>query len=478
MKEYLRKTKIVGTIGPASENRLEELFDAGLNVCRINYSHGSYEEQEFKTNEIIRIREEKDLPIPMILDMKGPEIRTGMLYTGKNDKIKIEDGQKFTLVNEDIIGNEEKVSVTYKELYKDVKPGTKILIDDGAIELRVDEVVDKDIVTTVVHGNPLGSRKTMNLPGTIIRLPALAEKDIADLKTACEHEYDYVAISFARNLDDIAQVRKVLDENGGKDIKIITKVENVEGLSNMEAIAEHADCQMIARGDMATETDFTEPPVVQKKFIKLCNELGKPAITATQMLESMMNNPLPTRAEASDVANAIYDRTSAIMLSGECAMGKYPLECIQAMDKIARRVEPEIRYWRRFDYNSRIKLDTLEENIAYSTCVIAKNTEADAIVCYTNTGDSARNLAGLGAGCPILAITDNKRTFRQLGLAWNVHPVYIESQETIDDTIEAGIEKLMNKGILEKGDKIILAGGKDILKNASSSKMIGGYAIL
>jgi len=478
MKEYLRKTKIVGTIGPASENRLEELFDAGLNVCRINYSHGSYDEQEFKTNEIIRIREEKDLPIPMILDMKGPEIRTGMLYTGKNDKIKIEDGQKFTLVNEDIIGNEEKVSVSYKELYKDVKPGTKILIDDGAIELRVDEIVDKDIVTTVVHGNPLGSRKTMNLPGTIIRLPALAEKDIADLKTACEHEYDYVAISFARNLDDIAQVRKVLDENGGKDIKIITKVENVEGLSNMEAIAEHADCQMIARGDMATETDFTEPPVVQKKFIKLCNELGKPAITATQMLESMMNNPLPTRAEASDVANAIYDRTSAIMLSGECAMGKYPLECIQAMDKIARRVEPEIRYWRRFDYNSRIKLDTLEENIAYSTCVIAKNTGADAIVCYTNTGDSARNLAGLGAGCPILAITDNKRTFRQLGLVWNVHPVYIESKETIDDTIEAGIQKFMSKGILEKGDKIILAGGKDILKNASSSKMIGGYAIL
>ena len=478
MKEYLRKTKIVGTIGPASENRLEELFDAGLNVCRINYSHGSYEEQEFKTNEIIRIREEKDLPIPMILDMKGPEIRTGMLYTGKNDKIKIEDGQKFTLVNEDIIGNEEKVSVTYKELYKDVKPGTKILIDDGAIELRVDEVVDKDIVTTVVHGNPLGSRKTINVPGTIIKLPGLSDKDIEDLKAACEHDYDYVAISFTRNTDDIIQVRKVLDENGGKDIKIITKVENVEGLSNMEAIAEHADCQMIARGDMATETDFTEPPVVQKKFIKLCNELGKPAITATQMLESMMSNPLPTRAEASDVANAIYDRTSAIMLSGECAMGKYPLECIQAMDKIARRVEPEIRYWRRFDYNSRIKLDTLEENIAYSTCVIAKNTEADAIVCYTNTGDSARNLAGLGAGCPILAITDNKRTFRQLGLAWNVHPVYIESKETIDDTIEAGIEKLMNKGILEKGDKIILAGGKDILKNASTSKMIGGYAIL
>lgn len=477
MKTDLRKTKIVGTIGPASENILEELFDAGLNVCRINYSHGSYDEQEWKTNEIIRIRNEKELPIPMILDMKGPEIRTGMLYTGKNEKIKIEDGQKFILVNEDIIGNEEKVSVTYKELYKDVNPGTKILIDDGAIELRVDEIVDKDIVTTVVHGNMLGSRKTMNLPGTIIRLPALAEKDIADLKTACEHEYDYVAISFARNLDDIAQVRKVLDENGGQDIKLITKVENVEGLSNMEDIARVADAQMIARGDMATETDFTEPPVVQKKFIKLCNRLNKPAITATQMLESMMSNPLPTRAEASDVANAIYDRTSAIMLSGECAMGKYPLECVQAMDKIAKRVEPEINYWRRFDQTSdKIILDTLDANIAFSTCVIAKNTNADAIVCYTHTGESARNLSGMGAACPIFAITDNKRTFRQLGLVWNVHPVYVEANDDIDSVVERGIAKLKDRGILESGDRVVIAGGRSYVNGVQSSKILGGYA--
>lgn len=475
MKSNLRKTKIVGTIGPASEQRLEELFEAGLNVCRINYSHGSYDEQEWKTNEIIRIRNEKELPIPMILDMKGPEIRTGMLYTGKNDKIKIEDGQKFTLVNEDIIGDEQRVSVTYKELYKDVEPGTKILIDDGAIELRVDEVVEKDIVCTVVHGNPLGSRKTMNLPGTIIRLPALAEKDINDLKAACEHEYDYVAISFARNLDDIAQVRKVLDENGGKDIKIITKVENVEGLSNMEDIVRVADAQMIARGDMATETDFTEPPVMQKRFIKLANRAYKPAITATQMLESMMSNPLPTRAEASDVANAIYDRTSAIMLSGECAMGKYPLECIQTMDKIAKRVEPEINYWRRFDDKDKIVLRNLEDNITYSTCIIAKNTNADAIVAYTHTGDSARRLSGMGAGCPIIAITDNKRTFRQLGLAWNVHPVYVDPTDSIDNTVEAGLEKLKAKGILESGDKVVISGGRNYVKNAKLSKMIGGY---
>ena len=475
MKTDLRKTKIVGTIGPASENILDKLFEAGLNVCRINYSHGSYDEQQEKTETIIRLREELDLPIPMLLDMKGPEIRTGMLYTGKNEKIKIEDGQKFTLFNEDIIGNENGVSVTYKELYKDVNPGTKILIDDGAIELKVDEIVGKDIVCTVVHGNPLGSRKTMNLPGTIIRLPALAEKDIADLKTACEHEYDYVAISFARNLDDIAQVRKVLDDNGGKDIKIITKVENVEGLSNMEDIVKAADAQMIARGDMATETDFTEPPVMQKKFIKLSNRANKPAITATQMLESMMHNPLPTRAEASDVANAIYDRTSAIMLSGECAMGRFPLECVQTMDKIAKRVEPTINYWKRFDQNENFELHDLEDNIAYSTCVIAKNTKADAIVCYTNTGDSARRLSGLGAGCPILAITDNKRTFRQLGLAWNVFPVYVDSKETKDATIEAGIEKLKTKGILEKGDTVILSGGKNFVNNVEYSKMMGGY---
>lgn len=475
MKSYLRKTKIVGTIGPSSEVMLEELFDAGLSVCRINYSHGSYEEQKEKTEDIIRIREEKDLPIPMILDMQGPEIRTGMLVTGKNEKIPLDDGQKFVLVNEDIIGDKDKVSVSYKELYKDVKPGTKILIDDGAIELKVDEVVDKDIHCTVVHGNPLGSRKTMNLPGTIIRLPALKEKDINDLKTACEHEYDFVAISFARNLDDIAQVRKVLDENGGKDIHIITKVENVEGLSNMEDIVRVADAQMIARGDMATETDFTEPPVMQKKFIKLSNRANKPAITATQMLESMMNNPLPTRAEASDVANAIYDRTSAIMLSGECAMGKYPLECVKTMDKIARRVEPEVNYWKRFDDKDKIVLNDLEDNVAYATCVIAKNTNADAIVCYTHTGNSARRLAGMGAGCPILAVTDNKRTFRQLGLAWNVHPVYVEAGVDNDATVEAGIEKLKAKGILETGDKVVLAGGHSYVNGVQSSKMIGGY---
>lgn len=472
----LKKTKIVGTIGPASEKRLEELFEAGLNVTRINYSHGSWDEQCEKTEDIIRIRKELDIPVALLLDMKGPEIRTGMLYTGKNKKIELKDGQKFTLVNEDIEGNEEKVSVSYKGLYKDVEPGTKILIDDGAIELKVDEVVGKDIVCTVVHGNGLGSRKTMNLPGTIIRLPGLAEKDIADLKTACDHEYDFVAISFARNLDDIRQVRKVLDENGGKDIQIITKIENVEGITNLDDILKEADAQMIARGDMATETDFTEPPVIQKRIIKTSNKLCKPAITATQMLESMTHQPLPTRAEASDVANAIYDRTSAIMLSGECAMGDYPVECVKTMSKIANRVEPEINYWKRFRENDNIDLSDFGTKVAYSTCVTAMNMEADAIVCYTNSGDSARKLSGLGAGCPILAITDNRRTFNQLALAWNVTPVFVEKAESIDATVENGIKKLQDKGILEKGDTIVISGFATVLPDAEESKVVASVA--
>ena len=476
MKKDLRKTKIVGTIGPASENRLDELFKAGLNVTRINYSHGSWDEQSEKTETILKLREELNIPVALLLDMQGPEIRTGMLVTGKNEKIMLEDGQKFTLVNEDIVGDKDKVSVTYKNLYQDIKVGAKVLIDDGAIELVVDAIEGKDIVCTVVHGNGLGSRKTINLPGTPVRLPALKDKDIADLKTACEHNYDYVAMSFTRNKDDIDQVRKVLDENGGKDIKIVTKVENVEGLENMEEIVENADVQMIARGDMATETDFTEPPVMQKRFIKLSNKAGKPAITATQMLESMTHNPLPTRAEASDVANAIYDRTSAIMLSGECAMGDYPVECVKTMVKIANRVENDIDYWKKFRKNTNIDLSDLEMKIAYSTCVTAMNMEADAIVCYTNSGDSARRLAGLGAGCPILAITDNRRTFNQLAIAWNVTPIYVEKQETINKTVEKGIEKLKEKEILEKGDMIVVSGGAKMLESAEDSKIIGGIA--
>ncbi len=476
----LRKTKIVGTIGPASEGKLEELIDAGLDVCRINYSHGSWEEQKEKTEKIIKLRNERDIPCPLILDMKGPEVRTGMLYTGKNKKISLKTGQKFTLVNDDITGDEEKVSISYKELYKDIEVGAKVLIDDGAIELKVDEVKGKDIVCIVIHGNELGSRKTVSLPGTVIRLPGLSEKDYADLKTACEHEYDFVAISFARNADDINHVRQILDENGGKDIQIITKIENVEGVANLEDIVNLADGQMIARGDLATETDLTEPPVMQKKIIRLSNQVSKPAITATQMLESMTHQPLPTRAEVSDVANAVYDRTSAIMLSGECAQGDYPVECVQTMSKIALRVETELDYWKRFNRRTDLELMLLdyESKANYAACVTAKVMGVQAIVCYTNTGSTARRLSGMGAGCPILAITDNKRTFRQLGLVWNVYPVYVDPEENIDKTIEAGIKKLKKQEILEKDDVIVLTGGNQMLPNNRKSKTIGGILVI
>lgn len=476
MKDYIRKTKIVGTIGPASDDKLKELFEAGLNATRINYSHGGWEEQKERTEKILKLRKEMDIPIALILDMQGPEVRTGKLAVGVKDKVTLVNGQKFTLVNEDILGDKDKVSVSYKELYKDLEEGAKILIDDGAIELKVDEISGKDIICTVVHGNNLGNRKTMNFPGTEIKLPALKEKDIEDLKTACEHDYDFVAISFTRSKEDIAEVRRVLDANGGKDIQIITKIENIEGIKNREEIVENADMQMIARGDLATETDFTEPPVIQKSLVKLCNKENKPVITATQMLESMTHQPLPTRAEASDVANAIYDRTSAIMLSGECAMGEYPIECVKTMDKIAKRVEPDIGYWKRFDLNENPDIDTLEENVAYATCIAAKNMNADAIVCYTNTGDSARNLAGIGAGCPILAITDNRKTYNQLAIAWNVTPIYIETKETINKTIEEGIEKLKQQEILQKGDIVVLAGGDKIvpLSKFPINKTIGG----
>ena len=284
-------------------------------------------------------------------------------------------------------------------------------------------------------------------------------------------------MSFTRNKDDIDQVRKVLDENGGKDIKIITKVENVEGLQNMEEIVENADVQMIARGDMATETDFTEPPVAQKKFIKLSNRANKPAITATQMLESMISNPRPTRAEVSDVANAVYDRTSCIMLSGECAMGKYPVECVETMVKISNSIENSVNYWKRFIKKGSFaeKSEDMEKNIAYTTCAMAEHIEADAILTYTHSGNTAKKLAGMGPGCPIIAVTDDEKTFNQLSIVWNVLPVLVKGENTPESTIEKGIEVLKANGTLESGDVVVLSGGaKNCIYKKYENKVVAG----
>lgn len=476
MKEVIRKTNIIGTIGPASES--EEMFTnlvkTGLNVARINFSHGGYEENAVKIATIKKVRESLNKPVALMLDTKGPEIRTGKLESG-DEKVLIEEGQEFTFYNEDIIGNNTKTSVSYKNLYQDVKPGATLLVDDGAIEFEVVEVIGKDIKCKALNSGRLGSRKTMNVPGLKLNLPALAQKDIDDITNGIKAGFDFIAASFVRRASDVKEIRELLDNNGGKHVKIISKIESQEGIDNFEEILALTDGIMVARGDMGVEIPMEQVPVVQKHFIKRCNEVGKPVVTATQMLESMTSNPRPTRAEVSDVANAVYDRTSCIMLSGECAMGKYPVQCVEAMVKISGSIESSVNYWKRFDKkNHKIDANDIEANIAYTTCVTAKNVNADAIVAYTNTGDSVRKIAGMGPACPIFAITDNESTFYQLAVAWNVTPILVKGESSIEATIEKGLETLKAQNTLENGDTVVLAGGAKILPNASENKVIGG----
>ncbi len=472
MKKHLRKTKIVCTIGPASEDKLAELMDAGMDVVRINFSHGSYPEQEDKVEKFFEARKKANKPVALLLDMQGPEVRTGKLV---NAPVELKMGETITLVNDDIEGDSAKVSVSYKELYKDVKQGTKILLDDGLVGLEVTEIKGKDIVCKILNNGKLGNRKSVNIPGVHLSLPALKEKDIQDLIDGAKHGFDYVAASFVRNKEDVLAVRKVLDENGGKDIKIICKIENQEGLENLEDIIENSDGIMVARGDLGVEIPFQNVPIAQKDMIKACNRKGKAVITATQMLESMTHSPRPTRAEVSDVANAIYDRTGAIMLSGECAMGEYPIECVQAMVDISETIEAQIKYWERFN-NKYQKLETedLEYNVNYTVCRMARKIKAKAVVAYTNTGRTASYLSGLGIKCPVFAVTSNEKTYNQLALMWNVFPILLPEQKTINDLLEIGIEKLEKDGYLEKGDKVVIAGGSQILPTRKNSKTIGG----
>ncbi len=478
MKTKLRKTKIVGTIGPASqsEEMLTKLVNAGLNVTRINFSHGGYEENGEKIETIKAVREKLNKPVALLLDTKGPEIRTGVLETG-NEKVTINEGQEFTFVNDDIIGNNERTSISYKELYKDVQVGSTLLVDDGAIEFEITKIEGKDIVCKALNTGRLGSRKTMNVPGVKLELPALTQKDVDDITEGIKRGFDYIAASFVRKEADVKALRNLLDSNGGERVKIISKIENQEGIDNFEEILAASDGIMVARGDMGVEIPMEQVPIVQKHFIKRCNEVGKPVITATQMLESMTQNPRPTRAEVSDVANAVYDITGAIMLSGECAMGKYPVECVEAMNKISTAIEGSINYGKRFDKKSTGKYveKDLESAIAYSTCVTAKHIDADAIVAYTHKGDSIRKLAGLGAGCPIFAITDDEKTYHQLSVSFNVTPVLCKGEATIENTITKGIEKLKAEGILEAGDTVVLSGGAKILPTDGENKVIGGY---
>ena len=471
-----RKTKIICTLGPAvdAQEMMEGLIKAGMNVARFNFSHGDYEEQGNRIETFKKAREAVGLPVAMLLDTKGPEIRIGKFATGE---AILNEGDTFTLLNEDVDGDNTKVSVTYKNLYNEVTPGTRILINDGLIEVIVEKIDGKDVVCKVQNGGRLTNKKSINIPNSKIQLPSMTDKDKSDILFGIKNGFDYIAASFIRRAEDVVNIKKVLKENGGEYIKVISKIENREGIDNFDAILEVSDGIMVARGDLGVEIPMEEVPIRQKEFIKKCNEAGKIVVTATQMLESMVNNPRPTRAEVSDVANAIYDQTSAIMLSAESAAGKYPIECVQTMDKIARAIEGSIKYWKRFKNREFPVIEKdYEFNLNYSTCMTAMNLDTKAIFAYTDTGRTAMNLAGFMPKCPIYAITANEEVSKQLALACNVNPILVEKQDSIDDMIQAGVEKAKEVGILEKGELIAIAGGASILDGQHSdiNKTIGG----
>lgn len=473
----MRKTKIVCTIGPATKDVeiLKQLILEGMNVARINFSHGNYAEQKVYIDAVKKAREELNMPVALLLDTQGPEIRTGDL---EQMPVELKTHDLFTLVNEDIIGNSSAVSVSYKELYKDIKIGAQILIDDGKIELEVKKIKGKDVVCEVTNGGLLGNRKSINLPGTHVNLPSLKEKDIQDLKDGCKEDFDFVAASFVRTADDVREIRKVLDENGGEKIKIISKIENQEGIDNLDEILKVSDGIMVARGDLGVEIPFYEVPIMQKKFIQKCNDAGKMVIIATQMLETMTENPNPTRAEVSDVANAIFDITGAIMLSGESAMGKYPVKCVQTMNQISLAVENYIKYWKRY---TRRNLDLVnldyEYKLNYSVTTTAMEMEADAILAYTETGDTARMIASFLPGCPVYALTSNIKTYRQLALTWNTIPILIKGKKSPNGIISEGLEEVKRRNYVKSGDIVVIAGGASILSNhheETINKTIGG----
>lgn len=467
----MRKTKIVCTLGPATDNVeiLKELMLEGMNVARINFSHGNYQDQEDRINMFKKVRDELKMPIPLLLDTQGPEIRIGKF---ENNEILLEKGQEFTLTNNDEIGNKTKVSITYKTLYEEINIGRTILVNDGTIELKVKEIKDKNIVCEVIQGGKLTNRKSINIPDFKVNLPGITEKDINDIKYGIKAGFDYIAASFVRKPQDVMEIRKVLKDNGGEHIKIISKIENREGIDNFDKILDVSDGIMVARGDLGVEIPMEEVPVYQKEFIKKTYRQGKPVITATQMLESMITNSRPTRAEVSDVANAIYDGSSGIMLSGETASGKFPVECVKTMNKIAIKIESSIKYWKRYkerEYNlSSSDCDFIMNN---AVCTTAMNVEAKAIIAYTNTGNTARMVSSFGPGCPIFAITQNEVIYRQLGLCWGIIPKIFEQQPNIDVLLHKGLDKLREENFLNKGDKIVIAGGTKVLTDVPTEEL-------
>ena len=454
MINNIKKTKIVCTLGPASENEetLRELIKNGLNVCRLNFSHGSHEEHKGRMDLVKKLREELNMPTAILLDTKGPEIRTGKFDV---PEVLLEEGQTFTITMKDVMGDKERCTVSYKGLANDVKPGDTILIDDGLVGLTVKEVNNDDIVCEVQNSGIVKNHKGVNVPGVKVNLPAITEKDRSDIEFGIEQGIDFIAASFVRKVSDVLAIREILEANNAEHIKIISKIENQEGVENLDEIIEVSDGIMVARGDLGVEIPTEEIPVVQKLMIKKCNEAGKPVITATQMLDSMIRNPRPTRAEVTDVANAIYDGTDAIMLSGETAAGKYPVEAVKTMATIAKRAEETMRN-RRDKIN---KSKNVTDAISYATCTTAMDLEAKAILSSTASGHTARMVSKFRPDCPIVATTSNESVRRQLALTWGVLPLMREKSANIDQVIVNSIEAAKTAEYVNENDIVVITAG-------------------
>ncbi len=460
----MRKTKIICTLGPATDkdDNLKQMVLAGMNVARLNFSHADHEEHKIRMDQVKAVREELDMPVGIMLDTKGPEIRIKTFVDGK---IELAEGQKFTLTTREIEGTNEIVSITYTELPKDVSVGTRILIDDGLIELIVESIVDDtDVICTVKNSGPLSNRKSVNVPGISLSLPYMSEKDKGDIIFGIGQGIDFIAASFVRKAQDVRDIKAILEAHNATDIQIIAKIENMEGVNNVDEILEEVAGIMVARGDLGVEVEFVELPRIQKHLIKKAIARGKRVVTATQMLESMAKNPRPTRAEASDVANAVYDGTSAIMLSGETSVGKYPVLTVATMSDIALRTENTIDYNRRrvtrpeFTELS-MQGEPITAAIAHATCTVAADVHVKAIVAFTESGYTARAVSSFRPSTLIIGCTPSKKTFHRLSMSWGIMPVLANSVETLDGIFHESKRCAKELGVAEIGDAITITAG-------------------
>ncbi|MDH7578102.1 MAG: pyruvate kinase [Bacillota bacterium] len=453
----MRKTKIVCTIGPASDSLevIMELIKAGMDVARLNFSHGTHEEHERRLNNLRRAAAELGSNLALMLDTKGPEIRIGRI---KGDKVILHEGARVTLTTEEVEGDENRISVTYKGLPRSVKPGDTILLDDGMIGLKVLEAEGTEVHCEVIFGGELKSRKGVNLPGVPLDLPAVTEQDVADINFGIDHEVDFIAASFVRRAADVLAVRRLLEAREA-DIQIIAKIENEEGVTNLDEIIKVADGVMVARGDLGVEIPTEEVPLIQKKIIEKCNRTGKPVVTATQMLESMIRNPRPTRAEASDVANAILDGTDAVMLSGETAAGRYPVEAVRMMARIAERTEKALDYGQLLRKRAASAPRTITDAISHATCTTAEDLGAAAIITATKSGFTARMVSKYRPRAPIVAVSPSEKVRRKLSLVWGVQALGISHTVNTDEMIQDAVDTGLAEGLIKCGDLVVITAG-------------------